>query len=265
MSHQRTPGLYLESFGRGPDLVMLHGWAMHGGLLRDFAGRLADRYRVTLIDLPGHGRSGPSEDYKLDALLAMLAKVAPSSAHWLGWSLGALLAIGMARAHPRRVNSLMLLAGSPRFTEGEGWPGISPALLAQMAGNLELDFPGTLKRFIGLQTQGHPDARALTRRIQARLDECLPPEPCALQGGLALLEKVDLRAALAASALPALAILGSHDRLAPKALAQPLRQLNPQLQVHELPAAHLPFLTHPEATAALVLAFLARQESKLAG
>jgi pimeloyl-[acyl-carrier protein] methyl ester esterase len=245
---------------------MLHGWAMHSGLWRDFAGRFADRFRVTLIDLPGHGRSGPTDDYALDALLAMLAAVAPPSAHWLGWSLGALVAIGMAQAHTGRVRSLVLLAGSPRFTEGKGWPGISSAMLAQMTENLEQDYPATLKRFIGLQTHGHPDARALTRQIQERLDDCPPPAPSALRGGLALLEQVDLRAALAGSALPALAILGHHDRLTPRALIPPLRRLNPLLRVHELPhAAHLPFLTNPDATAALILAFLAHQSSRPAG
>ncbi|MBS4051006.1 MAG: pimeloyl-ACP methyl ester esterase, partial [Methylomonas sp.] len=34
---------------------MLHGWAMHTGVWRDFARRLAEYYQVICVDLPGHG------------------------------------------------------------------------------------------------------------------------------------------------------------------------------------------------------------------
>ena len=52
-----TAPLHVETFGSGPDLVLLHGWGMHGGVWGDFALRLAERYRVHVIDLPGHGFS----------------------------------------------------------------------------------------------------------------------------------------------------------------------------------------------------------------
>lgn len=266
MPYHRIPGLHVESFGAGPGVVMLHGWAMHGGVWRDFAERLADRCRVTLVDLPGHGRSGPQDDYSLDAVVGALAAVAPPAAHWLGWSLGALLAMGVARNYPGHVKSLSLLAGTPRFIAGDDWPGVSPELLRQMAANLEQDYPATLKRFIGLQTHGQVEARSLARRIQARLDEAPPPEPSALRGGLELLNDADLRRFLAGYTRPGMVILGTHDRLVPKAVVPFLRVLNPMLEIHELPsAAHLPFLTHPDETAALIQAFLARQAAPLAG
>lgn len=259
MKHHRTPGLYVESFGKGPELVMLHGWAMHGGVWRAFAERLADRFRVNLVDLPGHGRSGPLPYYAFDAVIAALVRVAPPSAHWLGWSLGALLATGVARTHPGRVRSLMLVAGTPRFTATADWPGVSPELLAQMAANLEVDYAVTLKRFIALQTYGHEQSRTLARQLQAQLDASPRPTQDALRGGLALLQSTDLRSALAAMNQPALAVLGAHDRLAPKALAGALRMLRPALEIRELAtAAHLPFLTHAEALAEIILDFHGR-------
>lgn len=256
---QRTAGLHVESFGTGPELVMLHGWAMHSGLWRDFAERLAGRYRITLVDLPGHGRSGPLADYALEAVIGALVEVVPPAAHWLGWSLGALLAIGVARAHPGRVRTLTLITGSPRFTAEGEWPGVRPELLARMATDFEQDYATTLKRFISLQTYGQDQARALARLIQSRLDECPPPEASALRGGLALLQSTDLRDTLAMGGQPVLALLGGHDRLVPKDLALPLRALSARVAVEVLPAAaHLPFLTHAEATAGLIQDFLDR-------
>jgi pimeloyl-ACP methyl ester carboxylesterase len=51
--------LFVESRGRGPDVVMLHGWGLHGGVFDRVASQLADRFCVHLVDLPGHGASAP--------------------------------------------------------------------------------------------------------------------------------------------------------------------------------------------------------------
>ena len=49
--------VHVESVGRGRPLVMLHGWAMHSGLWFPLLPRLIERYRMHLVDLPGHGYS----------------------------------------------------------------------------------------------------------------------------------------------------------------------------------------------------------------
>ncbi|MEZ5623317.1 MAG: alpha/beta fold hydrolase [Nitrosomonas sp.] len=49
--------MHCEILGNGPDLVLLHGWAMHGGVWRGVREQLAMKYRVHLFDLPGHGLS----------------------------------------------------------------------------------------------------------------------------------------------------------------------------------------------------------------
>ena len=49
--------LHVEIRGTGPDLVLLHGWALHGGMWGPWLDELGRRARLHLIDLPGHGRS----------------------------------------------------------------------------------------------------------------------------------------------------------------------------------------------------------------
>lgn len=259
-SRRLSAGIYARRFGSGPELVMLHGWAMHGGIWLEFASRLAERYTVTVLDLPGHGLSAPLGDYSLACITDMLLDAAPRRAHWLGWSLGGLLAAHVAGSHTDRVDGLVLLAGTPRFTAAAGWPGVNPALLREMAQNLQDDFSGTLARFIGLQCHGQTDARSLARRIQSSLDGCEPPEPAALSGGLTLLENEDLRGSLQHFHKPVLAILGGRDRLVPgRELLRPLQEIDGCLEVHQLEAAaHLPFLTHPAETLALIFEYLDR-------
>ena len=261
MNLHRTDGIHIECLGSGPDLVMLHGWAMHGGLLRGLAEQLSGEYRVSLIDLPGHGVSGMIDDYSLASVTAALARAAPPNAHWLGWSLGALLALGVADAHPERVSKLVMVSGTPRFTAETDWPGVEFALLQQMFLDLEQDFSGTLKRFIGLQTFNQETSRELAKRIHCMIDERDLPDKGALRGGLALLRDIDARPMLARLQKQVLAIIGVQDRLVPRALAAKLRLLSPNVRVQELPkAAHLPFLTHPAETACLVREFLSLQD-----
>lgn len=257
----RKSGLHTESFGAGPNLVMVHGWAMHSGVWREFAEVLAERLRVTLIDLPGHGLSGNVTDFSLDAVAAALAETAPEKSHWLGWSLGALLASRVAERFPDSVSSLTLMAGSPRFVAEPDWPGVAPHQLARVADNLERDFFGTLARFIGLQTHGQENARALARRIEADLGAREPPELSALRGGLAILQQADQREALRRSGAPTLAVLGAQDRLVPGEVGPALEALGLDIAVHVLPAAaHLPFATHPKEIVALVTEFVHRAD-----
>ena len=49
--------LHVETRGEGPDLVLLHGWALHGGIWGPWLDELAMQARLHVIDLPGHGRT----------------------------------------------------------------------------------------------------------------------------------------------------------------------------------------------------------------
>ena len=55
--------IHIETFGTGQPIVLVHGWAMHTGIWRDFAITLSNFYRVICVDLPGHGRSEAIADF----------------------------------------------------------------------------------------------------------------------------------------------------------------------------------------------------------
>ncbi|PJA42606.1 MAG: pimeloyl-[acyl-carrier protein] methyl ester esterase, partial [Lysobacterales bacterium CG_4_9_14_3_um_filter_62_6] len=85
--------MYIQTLGNGPDLLLIHGWAMHGGIFHPLAERLADNHRVHVVDLPGHGRSRvDSAAFELTAIVERLTQALPPAV-WIGWSLGGLLAI----------------------------------------------------------------------------------------------------------------------------------------------------------------------------
>lgn len=234
---------------------------MHRAVLRKFAQRLALRFRVTLVDLPGHGGSGLIEDLSLSGISGALLEQAPERAHWVGWSLGAAVALHAAGTAESRVCSLIMMAGSPKFVGNDGWPGMDESILLQFARELREDYPQTLQRFLGLQVWGLEDARELLKDLRSCLAEHEPPREEALEAGLGILRSADLRHTLGELRMPALAILGRRDRLVPVAAGEAMRQLNDNMEVRVLEhATHIPFWTHPDETLTEVQCFLNRHD-----
>lgn len=263
--NRRSGRIYARSLGQGPEVVMVHGWGMHGGVWRDFAGQLAENFRVTLVDLPGHGRSGMVANFDLDGWCEELLAVAPPTAHWLGWSLGAAASLHFAHRYPHRCMSLVMMAGNARFSQSDDWPhAMAPDLLAKFAGDMLVDCHHTLLRFLGLQVWGLEHAKELMKQLRARVEECEPPAPAALRAGLEILRSADLRDALADLRTPLLLVMGGRDRLVPLLSGRAMADLAPVADLHEIPlAGHVPFLTHPEECARVLEEFWCRHEHAL--
>jgi len=248
--------MHIETLGSGPDLVLIHGWALHGGVFAPLAERLAPRFRLHLVDLPGHGHSRDSEVPLQPAAVAseIASRVPP--ALWLGWSLGGLFALRAAASLPT-VRGLVMVAATPRFVRGPDWPhAVEPAVFEQFARDLEQDYDGTLERFIALDTLGSEHGRAELKSLRTLLHARGRPQPEALHAGLQLLESTDLRRSLPSLAVPSLWLAGRRDRLVnPRGMAAAAGRA-PGSRFVELPGAgHAPFLGHVDAVAAQLLAF----------
>lgn len=239
-----------ESFGSGPDLVLLHGWGMNGAVWAPVREALAVDYRVTVIELPGHGASAYNpERAGLDDWVDACLQAAPPQAVWIGWSLGGQLALQAALCAPHRITGLVGVTASPRFVTGEGWPhAMAPATLNQFARALRRDPHQTLERFLSLQVQGDEAARETLRLLRQDIAQRREADPLALEHGLELLRTVDLRPALGDLRCPSLWLFGERDTLVPADVCDELERLMPEAEILILPGcAHAPFLSHPRA------------------
>jgi len=96
------------------DLVMVHGLATNMAFWYfKYGVPLSERYRVTLYDLRGHGRSEmPQSGYTPSIMGADLAGLMDhlkiDKAHLLAHSFGGVVALNFACAQPERVRSLVL-------------------------------------------------------------------------------------------------------------------------------------------------------------
>ena len=251
--------LHVESFGTGPQLVMLHGWGMHSGVWDTFAQRLAQHHRVILIDLPGHGRSTTfPTPYTLATVADAMLEHTPPHAHWLGWSLGGLIAQHVAHHSPERVAKLVLLASSPQFLRSPDWPhAMEPEVLGQFAAALQRDYRATVLRFLALEVQGSDTARDELRALRERVFAHGEPQGEALTGGLNILRDSNLRAKFATLPQSVMVLLGAHDRLVPAEIAPGITRLLPQVVQYVIAGAgHAPFLSQPALCAQRVTEFL---------
>ncbi|MCE5181275.1 MAG: pimeloyl-ACP methyl ester esterase BioH [Betaproteobacteria bacterium] len=250
--------LHIEIIGDGPDLALIHGWGMHGGVWDGVRDALAQRFRLHVVDLPGYGASPAIEPGTLENLARTVAAALPDKTHVCGWSLGGQVALEMARLFPERLASLVLVGTTPCFAARDDWSSAVPReVLLEFAAALEIDYEGTLKRFLALQARGDDEVKMVLKRLRDGLFAKGRPDVAVLRAGLAILLESDLRKPAVTIKTPALLLHGERDMLAPVAAAHWLAERMPAARLEIVAgAAHAPFLSHPEKFTEMMSGFL---------
>lgn len=238
--------LFVETRGRGPDVVMLHGWGLHGGVFSHVADRLAEHYCVHLVDLPGHGASAPLPQFDADQVADLLDRQFPLPVHVVGWSLGGLIGQHWAARHPDKVLSLALISTSPRFVRDEDWAYAQPrAAIEAVGASLDTDFEATLERFLALQMLGAPAARETLKAVRGEL--FAHGRPQGLLPALNLLLEADARQLAGRIRCPVGLFFGARDAITPIGAGRWLAENLDDARLYEFPhASHAPFLSHED-------------------
>lgn len=241
--------LFTQTTGNGTDVVLLHGWGMNADVWEGVVSELEKIFRLTVVDLPGHGRSkGNIEDFSLEHVAHQVMEVVPAKSILIGWSLGGLVAAQMVLDYPGRFKKLILVASAPQFIKDESWPdGMEAEVLDSFAGDMQEDYQNTIKRFIAIQAMGSDKAREEQKVLRDRVFRHGHPQLSALEGGLKILHDANLRPRLSEINCPTLLIAGEHDSLFRRKAAVQTQQL---IQGSKLciikGAGHAPFLSHPD-------------------
>jgi len=225
--------LYSRTIGTGPNLVLLHGWGFNSELFNDLIEQYKGQYCITVVDLPGHGRSNDING-GLDEWCDEIIKILPKNPILLGWSLGGLLAIKIATKIA--ISKLILVASTPNFVQTNDWPyGINENNFHQFSDALELNLSKGLKRFVSLQTQDKTQLKTLNQSIDK-----FPASAKALNQGLEILLTSDFVDEFNQLKIPIEVILGNHDTLVPYRISNWYDKAKIKMQV--LNTGHLPFL-----------------------
>jgi 2-succinyl-6-hydroxy-2,4-cyclohexadiene-1-carboxylate synthase len=102
--------LHAEVDGRGPRLVLVHGFAQNRNCWGVVASDLAADHEVVRVDAPGHGKSGAVRAGLYDG--ARLIADRGGRATYLGYSMGARFVLHLALASPQLARGLVLVGGT---------------------------------------------------------------------------------------------------------------------------------------------------------
>jgi 2-succinyl-6-hydroxy-2,4-cyclohexadiene-1-carboxylate synthase len=249
--------------------MLLHGFTGNGQAMAGIARALEGEFATIAPDLPGHGRSvgdaGPAAcdfDGCLDDLVATLAATGHRRAHWLGYSMGARLALACAVRHPECFASLILLACRAGIAdpmqrdvrrradetlaariEAQGTTAFVDEWLAQ-------PLFATLQR-LGPEVMARERAARLANSARGLAASLRGLGPAAQPPLFDSLPHLDIPVLLVAGALDAPFVAVAHD------LAQRL----PRAEVCVIPAAgHAAHVEQPDAFIGVVRDFLHRVE-----
>jgi len=244
-----------EVEGDGPWVMFSHSLACHLGTWDGQAVALRDRYRILRFDTRGHGgTSVPPAPYTFDQLAddveGLLAELGVEQVHFVGISLGGMIAQEFALKHPRRLASLVLCDTTSRYPAGTEkiWQERIAAVRAQ--GMSPLVEP-TLERWFT------PAFRAARPDVMTVIGDMIRSTPAEGYVGCgAVVPRIDTTDRLRTIACPTLVVVGSRDLTVPPEEGRLAAQRIPGARLVELPTDHHTPDEAPEAFVDLLRGFL---------
>lgn len=258
-----APMSYAET-GAGAPIVLVHGWAAHGGFFTELATHLTNSHRVFVLTLRGHPGSGQGAspltiETLADDIAHFFNALGLKRAIALGWSMGAM---AVWAAQPRIAESLSGLViedMAPRIINDAAWSaGISGGYSADdVPGSLSeinADWPAYVSRFAPRMFA--PEARETRPDLVTwATNEMMKANADAMSAFWKSMAAQDFRSALARIATPMLAIHGGESQVYPDEATAFVAHTAPNAKRIVIPGAgHVPhletpdeFLTHLEA------------------
>ena len=169
--------IYYEERGRGPAVLLSHGYSASARMWKGQMEALSDRYQVIAFDMRGHDRSDSPDDptrysheLTIDDMGAVLDACGAGRAVIGGLSLGGFMSLAFYLAHPERTIALML------FDTGPGYKRDAPReewnrMATNRADQLEKDGLDTAQAGAEVRVAHHRSARGLALAARGMLTQ----------------------------------------------------------------------------------------------
>lgn len=222
MKKLRVEGRQLayQTVGKGPTIVMLHGFCLDSRIWEEIADELAEaKFQALTIDLPGFGASevnGQTIDEFAEIIQQGLQQLGVNQFVCLGHSMGGYVALSMGAHYPERLLGLGLLHSHP-FAD-------RPETLAKRARSMEfIEAHGSALYVKQLIPSLFSERYAATH--QFLIDKLVYqasryPEAAIVQALAAMRSRPDRSSVLREASCPVLFVQGVLDRI----LSEPERQ-----------------------------------------
>ena len=245
-------------------LMLLHGYLETLYIFNELVEALKSRYRIIVIDMPGHGLSdsapeGPDGErvntlsFDASVVVGVLDKCGVDRAVVAGHSMGGYVTQQLLREHPERVERAILLHSHPYAD--------TPQKHQERGREKQLVASGKLLAIAAISI---PDMyytenlRACDEKIRETIELCETHDPAGIIASIEGLRRRDeFTDVLAAPPVPLLLLHGDHDNFLPLERVAEMKKLFPAVQYALVPdAGHNSFIEQPEAAMAQMIAFI---------
>jgi 3-oxoadipate enol-lactonase len=252
---------FVREAGSAPHtpVLLLHGWAYPSlAMWHRVLPYLAERRRVFMLDLRGHGKSdrirGRFEIADLaDDVASVLDAVGVGRVAVVGYSMGGMTAQELARRHPARVERLVLAATAAKPVWTPRLPTAAVFIMGRALARLDpLSVPWVVHRY--LLSVGAVEPQHSAWLWQELLDRDID---LYYESAFAI-NRFDARPWVGSIEAPVRCIVPTRDQLISPSLQRSTAASIPGAEVVELVGGrHEAVLTHADEMAAAILSFLA--------
>jgi 3-oxoadipate enol-lactonase len=244
--HEPAPGR--------PVLVFINSLGTDFRIWQDVADRLAGQFGFVFYDKRGHGLSefgdAPAtiETFAAD-LAGLLDHLGISSATLCGLSIGGLIAQGLYKTRPDRVDRLILCDTAAKIGTAQSW---NDRIAATLSTGIASFADGVMEKWF--TPDFHEHRAADLAGYKAMLSRQLPAGYAA---ACTALREADYSAAAPAIAVPTLVVVGDQDGSTPPELVRGLAEAIPGARFEIIAGAgHIPCVEQPAALSALIADFV---------
>ncbi|BBK32259.1 3-oxoadipate enol-lactonase [Stella humosa] len=238
-----------------PVVVLAHSLAASSAMWASQMPFLTARFRVLSVDMRGHGGSdAPEGAYHPDGLgedfRSLLAHLGLESVDFIGLSMGGMIGMTLATAHPGLLRSLVLCDTMCEVPDGARAAFGERVAIARSQGMAALVEPTIGRWFTPAFVAANPPI------LDAVRADIRNTPVAGYAGCVAAIQALDLRQRIPAIAIPTLVIVGRDDPATPPAASAVIHRAIPGSSMVVLDdASHLSNIEQPEAFDAALAAF----------
>jgi 3-oxoadipate enol-lactonase len=248
--------IHYEVCGSGPWVTLAHSLATDLTLWDELAAELSARFSVLRYDARGHGASSaPTGSYTFEQLTAdlvgLLDALKIGRTHFVGLSMGGMLAQHFALAAPERLNQLVIVSSTSHIPPEAGALWDERIAVARTQG-MQAHVEATLARWFT------PPFRAAHPEVMARIGALIAATPVAgFAGWGAAISSLDITDQLGAIRAPTLVVVGADDPGTPPSASEVIAAAIPGARLEIIPSAsHQLVIEQAAAFNQLLLEFL---------